>query len=61
MCLGKNHMMPVFCKWPSPGLNKQSVEKIIRLTFLPDPATQRQVINSFYHHEFAKILLTSMC
>jgi len=27
MCLGKNYMMPFFCKWPSPGLNKQSVEK----------------------------------
>ena len=26
-CLGKNFMMPFFCKWPSPGLNKQSIEK----------------------------------
>jgi len=27
MCLDKkdrNYMMPFFCKWPSPGLNKQS-------------------------------------
>jgi len=24
MCLGKNYLMPFFCKWPLPGLNKQS-------------------------------------
>jgi len=31
------------------------------LTFLPDTATQRQVINFFYHDDLAKILLISMC
>jgi len=31
------------------------------LTFLPDTATQRQVIDFFYHHDLAKILFTSMC
>ena len=24
MCLGKTYIMPFFCKWPLPGLNKQS-------------------------------------
>jgi len=28
---------------------------------LPDTATQRQEIDFFYHHDLAKILLTSMC
>ena len=36
-------------------------KNFIWLTFLPDTATQRQVINFFYHHDLAKILLTSMC
>jgi len=65
MCLGKNDMMPFFasghCPWL--GLNKQSWcwKNFLLLTFLSDTATQRQVIDFFYHHDFAKILLTSMC
>jgi len=30
-------------------------------SFLPDTATQRQVIDFFYHQDLAKILIISMC
>ena len=61
--LSKNYMMLFFRKWPSPGLNKQSYcwKKLLWLPFLPDTATQRQVIDFFYHHDLAKISFTSMC
>jgi len=51
-------MMPFFRKWPSPGLNKQSWcwKNFLWVTFLPDTATQCQVIDFFYHHDLAKIL-----
>jgi len=59
----KNYMMPFFCKWPLPELNKQSCcwKIFLWLTFLPDTATQRQVIDFFHHHHLAEILFTSMC
>jgi len=42
--------------------SRVGVEKIFfDLTFLPDTATQRQVIDFFYHHDLAKILFTSIC
>jgi len=61
--LSKTYMMPFFRKWPSPGLNKQSWcwKNFICLTFSPDTATQRQVIDFFYHHDLAKVLFTSTC
>jgi len=37
------------------------VKKFLWLTFLPDTATRRQVIDFFYHHDLAKTLFTSMC
>ena len=61
--LSKNYKIPFICKWPSPGLNKQCWcwKNFLRLTFLPDTATKRQVVDYFYHHDLAKILFTSMC
>jgi len=37
------------------------LKNFFSLTFFPDTATQRQVIDFFYHHDLAKILYTSMC
>jgi len=62
MYLSKNYMMPIFLQMAIAWAKQAEWWKnFLWLTFLPETATQRQVINFFYHHDLAKILLTSMC
>jgi len=37
------------------------LKNIFFSTFLSGTVTQRQVIDFFYHHDLAKILIISMC
>jgi len=64
MCLSKNYVMPFLCKWPSPGLNKQSwCWKKFSLMYILiwHSHTKRQAVDFFYHHDLAQILFISMC
>jgi len=62
MCLGKNYMMPFFCKWPSPGLNKQSWcwKKNIWFNILTCHSYTTSSDWFLYHHDHAKNLFASM-
>jgi len=56
MCIGKTYMMPILQVATAWAKKAELVLKIfIWLTFLPDIATQHQVIDFFYHHDLSKI------